>query len=168
MFTLTIIFTPWEFFTSVLADGLSLETEWQQISMTLNSILANLRNVVIWIASARPLISKSSSLFTNPLVTVPRAPITISTTVTFLFHSFLIPKHGRGTYPSFHFLSILFYRQWDRKVHNSAISLFLLITIRSDRLADIRWYFCISKYPRNLCVSFSKTNSGLCIYHLFV
>ena len=30
-----IIFTSWEFFTSVLADGLSLEFEWQQVSSNL-------------------------------------------------------------------------------------------------------------------------------------
>ena len=28
-------FTPWEFFTSVLADGLSLKFEWQQVSLFL-------------------------------------------------------------------------------------------------------------------------------------
>ena len=38
--------------------------------------------------SIRPVISKSSSPCTNPLVTVPRAPITIGIIVTFIFHSF--------------------------------------------------------------------------------
>ena len=28
-------FTPWDFFTPVLADGLSLEFEWQQVSSNL-------------------------------------------------------------------------------------------------------------------------------------
>ena len=28
-------FTPWKFFTSALADGLSLESEWQQVSSSL-------------------------------------------------------------------------------------------------------------------------------------
>ena len=32
---LSLLFTPWEFFTSVLADGLSLEFEWQQVSSSL-------------------------------------------------------------------------------------------------------------------------------------
>ena len=36
----------------------------------------------------RPVISKSCSPCTNPLVTVPRAPITIGKIVTFMFHSF--------------------------------------------------------------------------------
>ena len=30
-----IIFTPWEFFTSALADGLSLKFEWHQVSSSL-------------------------------------------------------------------------------------------------------------------------------------
>ena len=44
---------------------------------------------------------------------------------------------------------------------------FLLIITRSGRLADIRWSVCISKSQRSLCVSFSWTDSGLCIYHSF-
>ena len=32
---LLLLFTPWEFFTSALADGLSLEFEWQQVSSKL-------------------------------------------------------------------------------------------------------------------------------------
>ena len=47
--------------------------------------------------------------------------------------------------------------------------LFLLLTItRTGCLAKIRWSVCISKSQRGLCVSFSRTSSGLCIYHLFV
>ena len=38
--------------------------------------------------STRPLISKSSWPYINPLVTVPRAPITIDITVIFMFNSF--------------------------------------------------------------------------------
>ena len=74
----------------MLADGLSLKFEWQQvstISRTLFSILADLNNVVVWMIPACPLISKSSS-FNNHSVTVPRKPITSSISVTFLFHSF--------------------------------------------------------------------------------
>ena len=32
---LSLLFTTLEFFTSVLADGLSLEFEWQQVSSSL-------------------------------------------------------------------------------------------------------------------------------------
>ena len=57
--------------------------------------------------------------------------------------------------------------RWDNKVHNSASSLFLLIIIRSCRLAEIWWSVCISKSQRSLTVSFSRIRSGLCIYNLF-
>ena len=90
-------------FHSNLSDSKS-----PQVSRTLLSILAVLSNVVVWMVSPRPPNYKSSSPFSNLLVTVPNAPITISIIVTFMFHSFSIPKQGRGTYPSFHFLSVLF------------------------------------------------------------
>ena len=85
---LLLLLLELEFFTSVLADGLSLEFEWQQVSRTLLSILAVLNNAVVWMVSTRPPTSKSSSPLNNPLVTVPKAPITIGITVTFMFHSF--------------------------------------------------------------------------------
>ena len=53
-----------------------------QISRTL------LNNVVFWMVSIRPPTSKSPSPFNNPLVTIPKAPITIGTIVIFMFHSF--------------------------------------------------------------------------------
>ena len=58
----------------------------------------------------------------------------------------------------------------DSKVDNftNFIFFFLLIIIRSGLLAGIRWSVCISKSRRSLCVSFSRTGAGLCIYHLFV
>ena len=59
-----------------------------QVSRTRLSILAVLSNAVVWIVSTRPPNSKSSRPFNNPLVTVPNAPITIGTIVTFMFHSF--------------------------------------------------------------------------------
>ena len=57
---------------------------------------------------------------------------------------------------------------WDSKVDNFTDFLFLLIIIRSGLLAEIRGSVCISKSHRSLCVSFSRTGAGLCIYHLFV
>ena len=56
---------------------------------------------------------------------------------------------------------------WDSKVLNSASCLLLLIII-SSCLAEIRWSVFISKFNRSLYVSFSRTDSGLCIYYLFV
>ena len=59
---------------------------------------------------------------------------------------------------------------WDSKVDNFASSLFFffVIIIRSGLLADITWSVCMSKSHRSLWVSFSRTEVGLCIYHLFV
>ena len=59
-----------------------------QVSLTLLSILADLNNAVFWIVSTPTLIYKPSTPFTNSLVIVPRALITISITVTFIFLSF--------------------------------------------------------------------------------
>ena len=56
----------------------------------------------------------------------------------------------------------------DSEVHNSANSFFLFIVTKSDRLAKMRWSVCISKYQMSPCVSFSRIDSGLCIYHFFV
>ena len=55
--------TPLDFFH--IADGLSLEFEWQQVSRTLLSIIAVL-NAVVWMVSTRLPASKSSNPFINP------------------------------------------------------------------------------------------------------
>ena len=48
------------------------------------------------------------------------------------------------------------------------VLIFLLIITRSGHLAEIRWSVCISKSQRILCVAFSRTITGLCIYHMFL
>ena len=48
------------------------------------------------------------------------------------------------------------------------VLLFMLIIIRSCLLAEIRWSVCMSKSHRSLCVLFSRTGAGLCIYHLLL
>ena len=53
-----------------------------------------------WLVSTRPPTSKSSSPFSNPLVTVPNAPITIGIIVTCMFHSFF-SSLARSRYLSF-------------------------------------------------------------------
>ena len=71
-----------------------------QLSRTRLRILVVLNNVVIWIVSTRPPISKSSRPFNNPLVIVPNAPITIGPIITFMLHSFL-NSLARSRYLSF-------------------------------------------------------------------
>ena len=71
-----------------------------QVTRTFLSILGVLNNPVVWIVSTRPPTSKSSTPFKNPLVTVPKAPITIGMIVTFMFHSFF-NSLARSRYLSF-------------------------------------------------------------------
>ena len=66
-----------------LSDSMS-----PQVSRTLLSILAVFNNAVVWMVSTPLPTSKSSRPFNNPLVTVPKVPITIGITVTFMFHGF--------------------------------------------------------------------------------
>ena len=80
-----------------------------QVSGTLLSILAVLNNIVVWMFSTRSPTSKSSSPFSNPLVTVPRAPITIGIIVIYMFPSFFFQSPSNvEVHPSFHILSVLF------------------------------------------------------------
>ena len=57
---------------------------------------------------------------------------------------------------------------WNRKVHYSAGSLFCWVSLGLVVWPIIRWCICILKFQRILCVSFSRMDSGLCIYHWFV
>ena len=100
---------------------------------------------------------------------MPKAPITISTIVTFISTVFF-NSLARSRYLSFfsHSFSLILWSARTAKLTILQIFFFMLISIRSDLLAEIRWSVCMSKYHRNLCVSFSRTGAGLCIYHLFV
>ena len=140
-----------------------------QVSRTLFSILAVLSNAVIWIVSTHRPNSKSSTPFDNPLVIVPKALITIGTIVTYMFHSFSLARSG--TYPSFHIVLFLFCGYAGQqspqffKLCFFFVLFFLLIIVWSGLLAGIRWSVCMSKSHRSLCVSFSRIDFGLCIYH---
>ena len=116
---LLLLFTPLEFLTSVLADGFLLESKSPQVSRTRLSILDVLSNAVVWIISTRPLTSKSSRPFNNPLVTVPNEPITIGTIVTFMFHSFF-NSLARSRHLSFFSLSFRFIL-WSARTAKSTI-----------------------------------------------
>ena len=145
-----------------------------QVSMTLLSILAVLKNVV-WMVSTHTPISKSSSPFNNPLVTVPKAPITIGIIVTFMFHSFF-QFSSKIEVLILLFLFFQFYSvvSQDSRIYNFANSLLFFFFFFfvdyykvwfSGRDLVIRQYI---KAHRSLCESFSRTDGGLCIYHLFV
>ena len=95
-----------------------------------------------------PVISKSSSPFNSHSVTVTRADQPRQQSPHFckfsLFYFFFL----------FFFLLLLL--------------LLLLIIIRSGRLDEIKWSVWMAKSQRSFCVSYSRTEAGLCIYHLFV
>ena len=140
-----------------------------QVCSTHLTILAVLYNVVVWMVSNRPPTSKPTSHFNNPLVTISKAPITVCIIVTSMFLSFF-NSLAWSRYLSF--FSLLFcFIKWSAWTANSTIMhslFFLLIIIRSGLWVEISWSVCISKSHRSLRVSFSRTESGLCIYHLFV
>ena len=142
-----------------------------QVSRTRLRILAVRSNAVIWIVSTRPPTSKSSRPFNNPLVIVRKAPITIGSIVTFMFHS-LFNSLARSRYLSFFSHSFRFIcgppGQQSRQVCKFSFFLLLLIIIRSGLLAEIRWSVCMSKTNRSLCASFSRTGARWYIYHLLV
>ena len=143
-----------------LSDSKSLQT-----SRTLLSILDDLINALVWMVSTRPLISKASSPWTNPLMSVPGAPTTTGNTVTFGFHSSPARLRYYPFFTLFQFYSVI---SRHTKVQNLASSLILLTITRPCRLAEIKWSICISKSQRSMFVSFPATDSGLCIYHLLL
>ena len=81
--------------------------------------------------------------------------------LSFFSHSFSFILWSAGTAKST-ILHVLFFFLF------FFFSFFLLIIIRSGLLAAIRRSVCMSKSHRSLCVSFSRTDAGLCLYHLFV
>ena len=165
--TIIIIYSL-EFFTSGLTDGFLLnDCKSPQVFWTLLSILAVLNNVVLWTVSTRPSTSNSSSPFSNPLVTVPNAPITIGIIATFIFHS-VFNSLARSRYLCFfsHSFSFILWSAGTAKptiLHILFFFFFLLIIIRSGLPAEIRGCVCMSKshrispsdclvwYPRHSC-----------------
>ena len=95
-----------------------------QVSRTLLSILAVFNNAIVWMVSTQPPTSKSSRPFNNPLVTVPKAPITIGIIVIFMFHSlFFFQSSSKvkvfiSLFTFFQFYSVV---SRDSKVDNFAV-----------------------------------------------
>ena len=113
-------------------------------SSQVSRILTNLNNAVIWMVFTHVIIFKSSTPFTNRLVTVPSALITISITITFMFHSFF------STLARSRYLSLFLSLRSARTTKSTIWLVFLLTISRSGHLAKIRWFICISKSQRIL------------------
>ena len=96
-----------------------------QVSRTILSILGDINNAVVWTVSTSPVISKSSSPCTNPLVTISRAPITIGITITFMFHSFFQFPSKIEIFTLLFTFNFTLWSVGNTKVQNSASSLFV-------------------------------------------
>ena len=109
-----------------------------QVSRTLPSILTVFNYAVVWMVSTQPPTSKRSRPFNNPLVTVPKAPITIGIIVTFMFHIiFDSLASSRYLFLFSHSFSFILWSAGTVKSTILQIFLFLLIIIRSNFLAEI-------------------------------
>ena len=119
-----------------------------QVHKTFLCILADLNKVIAWMVSIRSVIFTSSSTFSNLLVTVQRTSISIGIIVTFMIHCFFFSQ-GSGINLYFHFPSNLICgKPVQQSPHIYKFS-FLLIIIRSARLAVLRCPVCISKCHRS-------------------
>ena len=130
------------------------DSKFLQVSKTLLCILVNINNLVVWIVSTCPLISKSSSPFINPLLTGPRAPITICITVTFVFHGIfsLFTCNVLVLISLFTFFQFYFVVSQNGKVHYLESSLFFWLSqglVVWSRLDDL----FVSQNPREICAS---------------
>ena len=122
-----------EFFTSASADGLSQESEWQQVSSCFrdsSQYSVRSQQCCSLDVSARPPISNSSSHLSKPLWTVPNSP----TTIGIFLHSY-VPQFFKFSSKVQVLVSVFAFYDfhsaipWDGKVHYPASSLFLLLII---------------------------------------
>ena len=113
-----------------------------QVSRTLLGILTVFNNVVVWMVSSRPPTTMSTSPFSNPLVTVPNAPITIGIIVTFMFHIFF-KSLARLRYLSFfsHSFSFILWSTGTAKYYYY----YSLQAFHQSKLMVLRWSLRDSK-----------------------
>ena len=140
LFSFPFLFPSYYYYYYLLLEGFSHQCELMvfhrslsdskspQVSRTLLSILAVLNNAVVWMVSTRPPTFKSSSPLNNPLVTVPKAPITIGIIVTFMFHSFF-NSIARSRYLSFFSHSFSFIRWSAETAKSTILQIFFIIII---------------------------------------
>ena len=112
-----------------------MESEWLQVSKILLSILADFYDAVVWMVPIFPLVSCSSSLFSMPLGTVPRALTTVGITDTFkfrkIFCSLAKSKYLSCFLPSFSFI----FSTLSRFMYLSIFLLSVISLLRSAQMA---------------------------------
>ena len=178
-FYLVVLLLFWllKSFSHELTLSLS-DNKFPQISRTLLSILSDLNNVIVWMVFTRPLISKSSSLFNNPLVIVRRAPITISINVTFFSHNllgFFFSFLARSRYLSLFSFSFNFTQhspQFSKYAFFSFSFLFfffffLLIIKKVFKSGRDFFYLYVSQNPKGVCASHSLGHILDCSYTIY-
>ena len=138
------------------------DSKFSQVSRTLLSTQADLNNAVVWMISSRPLNSKPSGPNNNPLLKELSAPITIGITVNFVFHSFLTSL-ARYRYLSLFSLSFNFTLRTAENTKSTIRSVSFFFFFDSHKVWSSGWDLVI-----HLCISFSRTDSGLCIYHFYL
>ena len=161
-----IIFTPFRVFHTSVSRCLLTEVG---VTTSLLIFLADLNKAVVrW--SPLVLLFLSPPIFVSILLeNVSKAPITTGISVSFMFHSFFPLFLARFRYLSLFSLSFSF-TLWSVETAKSTtrqVLGFLRTLTMSGRLAEIRWSVSISKSLNCLCVSFSRTDGGLGIYHSF-
>ena len=143
-------------------------------SRTFRSILANLNNDVVWIVTICPpkLFFHDSSgfilRFLNLFKLFGTVSITIGLTVTLRLHSFFQYSSQVRIFICLLVFQFSLSGSSGRQSPHYGRVFFLLIITRSGILAWIRWSVCNVKSQRILCVSFSRTDSGLGMYHLVI
>ena len=160
-------------FFNNLANGVSLKFEWQQVSSCLqDSSQYSERSQQCCIRNGFHLsyYFQDFQFLYSYFGIVLSSPVTISITDTFMLQDFFHLSSKILLFISlfafFYFYSVVCRND---KVHNSTGSLFIFVDIaRSGRLVEIWLSLCISKPQRSLCVSFSRTDYGSCIYPLFI
>ena len=109
-----------------------------QVSGTLLSILVDLNNVVVWMVSTCPFISKSSGPITKPLITVLSVHLEFVSPLLSCSIFFSVLWQGLGTYCSYRFPSVLLCGLPERQSPVFGRFSFLLTITRLVRLAEIR------------------------------
>ena len=149
------------------STGVWVTAKYHQVFWTLLSILVNLNNDVVLIISTRSLLYKSccpcTSLWWQYRARILHLLSQLPSCSIVIFFSYF----ARSTYLSLFKFFLQYYPVVRRngKIQYLANSLFFFLNVTtSNRLAEIRWYVCISKSNRMLCISFSRTDSGSFIW----